>query len=338
MEAFLTEFALGKPQVLALLEGIAGSPLVGFTVSLPDPKATQGDDKKLVDFRCLLTNGETIDKTVFVKKCVWKGKSESVHYRYLAANGVPTPRLYGAVQNAAGEEVIFLEPVTAIGFDEQSETEWREMLSLLARFNACPVTPEYAPHLHSYEQVGQIDANFWVTGLNAHPSEGQVEAGLRAGGVSESELPSLTQAARHVFAAIEAQPRGLLHQDFHPDNFGWHGMREDIVVFDLHKNSLGPRFADAAPYLGLPNWSGRKAFLDNSEHKTGTRREALTRHYLEEYARFGGAQVPPETFRVETRTLFWAHKITVLPWFAERHQEKPVQEVLQFLREIFVGV
>ena len=333
MEVFLPQFALDKSQVLLLLESAVGSPLAGFTVSLSDPETTQEDDKTLVDFHCLLPNGEALDKTVFVKKCVWKSKSESVHYRYLAAEGVPTPRLYGSVQNAAGVEVVFLEPVTAIGLDEQSETEWREMLSLLARFNACRVTPEYALHLHPYEQVGQIDPNFWVTGLNARPSDEEIENGLRAGGVSKHELPKLTRAARQVFAEVEAQPRGLLHQDFLPDNFGWRGAREEMVVFDLHKNSLGPRFADAAPYLGLPDWSGRKDFLDHSEQGTGTRREALTQHYLTEYARLGGEQVSIETFQAETTALFWAHKVSVLYWLAERNQKEAVQEVLALLHQ-----
>ena len=338
MEDLLTQFALDESQVLALLESIVGNPLAGFTVSLPDPETTHGDDKKLVDFRCLLPNGKAIRKTVFVKKCVWKGKSEAVHYRYLAAEGVPTPRLYGVVPNAAGVEVVFLEPVTGTGFDEHSEAEWREMLSLLARFNACPITAEYALYLHPYEQVGQIDADFWVTGLSAYLSDGQIESGLRACGVSESELLWLTQAARLVFAEVEAQPVRLLHQDFHPDNFGWRGAWEEMVVFDLHKNSLGPRFADAAPYLGLPDWSGRRVFLDGPEEATSTRREALTQHYLAEYARFGAAQVLMEVFRAETTALFWAHKVSVLPWLAKRNQNAAVQEVLQFLRQTPVSV
>ncbi len=334
MEDFLTRFSVNESQTLSLLESAIGGPLVGFTVSLPDTEDAYGSDKQLINFRCFPPTGEAVEKTIFVKKCVWKSKSEAVHYRYLASEGIATPCLYGAVQNAVGEEVIFLEPVTAIGFDEQSEGEWREMLSLLAHLNACPVTPEYALHLHPYEQVGQIDPNFCITGLNAHPSGEEVGAGLRACGVSESELPRLTQAARRVFAEVEAQPRGLLHQDFFPNNFGWRREREEIVVFDLHKNSLGPRFADVSPYLSVPDWSGHKAFLDNSERETDTRREALTRHYLEEYARFGGTPASAETFRAETAALSWAHKVSVLLWLAERKEEGAVRETLQFLRHL----
>ena len=208
-EAFCEQFALSEAALLSVLEGAAGEPLAGLAVSASVPD--QGSDTRLVTFRCALQNGEPWETTLFVKKCVWKGKSEAVHYRCLAAAGVPTPRLYGAVLNADGEEVIFLEPVTSIGFDDQSEGEWREMLSLLARFNACPITPNYAVYLHPYEQVGLLDENLWLTGLNAGLDEAELDAGLTACEVSEQDLPSLKQAASELFAQVEAQPKGLLH-------------------------------------------------------------------------------------------------------------------------------
>ncbi len=338
MEPFYRHFQLSETRLLSIFESIAQKPLRDVTPLPPSPHIDAADpsaaDKQLMVFRCAALTGEVEEVTVFVKKCVWKGKSESVHYRYLAAAGVPAPRLYAAALNAQGEEVIFLEPVTLTGFESQSEGEWREMLSLPARFNSCSITPEYAAHLHPYEQVGLLDENLWLTGLSAQPNDAQLEAGLRACGVSEQVLP-LKQAASKLFAQVEAQPKGLLHQDFHPDNFGWRGKHKQMVVFDLHKNSHGPRFADVVPYLALPDWSGHKAFLDASDldaaEDGSTRRERLTRHYLEEYARFGGEVVPPETFRNETSALFWAHKVTVLGWLAERKQDAAVQEVLEFL-------
>ncbi len=328
MELFYAQFALSEALLLSVLEGAAGEPLASMTASSSVPDYEGGT--RLVTFRYTLQNGEAGETTLFVKKCVWKGKSEAIHYRYLGAAGVPTPRLYSSVPNAKGEEVIFLEPVTSTGFDSQSETEWHEMLSLLARFNACPITPEYAVHLHPYEQVGLLDENMWLTGLSARLNDAQLEFGLRACGVSEQDLPLLKQAVSKLFAQVEAQPKGLLHQDFHPDNFGWRGKREEIVVFDLHKNSLGPRFADLTPYLALPDWSAHKSFLDASEDGT-TRRDRLTRHYLEEYARFGGEAVSLETFRSETSALFWAHKVTSLWWLIERKQDAAAQEALNFL-------
>lgn len=334
MKAFLTQFDLREAQVLSLLESLTGSRLVGFEVLPSAAENTHGDDKQFANFRCLLPNGGTVEKTVFVKKCVWESRSEAVHYRYLAAAGVPTPRLLGAASNASGAEIIFLEPVTAIGFQEDSEAEWREMLSLLARFNACPLTPEYASHLRAYAQVGQI-GQISLLDLDAEPDEEEADAGFKAGGADESELPKLKQALKDLSARIEAQPKGLLHQDFLPNNFGWRGEREDMVVFDLQKNCFGPRFADAAFYLGLPDWSGRTAFLDHSDldrsDGEAACRDRLIRHYLEEYARCGGAEVAPETFRAETSALSWAHKAASLWWLVESKHDAQVQTVLRFL-------
>jgi hypothetical protein len=239
--------------------------------------------------------------------------------------------VYGTASHASGDEIIFLERLSPIGFRADSPAEWRRMLSLLARFNASPVTEEYAPHLHTYGQVSAIDDGWWITGVNASLSDEEIESSLRDCGVGPAEIPALKRAARALFVAVAAQPQGFLHQDFLRDNLGWRG--EEMVVFDVHKNALGPRFADAAPYLGLPDWSNRSAFLDVPEEGGGSRREALTRHYLVEYARFGGESVPAETFRAEARALFWAHKVSNLGWLRENQPER-VREVLDFLRQL----
>jgi hypothetical protein len=192
------------------------------------------------------------------------------------------------------------------------------------------MTPGYAPHLHRFEQVGAMDGKLWITGVDASPTEEELATRLRGCGIEESESARLQEAARALFAQVAAQPRGLLHQDFFPDNLGWRG--EEMVVFDVQKNAVGPRFADAAPYLGLPDWSARAAFLDSAEQGTVSRREALTRHYLDEYARFGGGTVAVESFQEEARLLFWAHKVSTLDWLVEAGRQARVREVLSFLR------
>ena len=89
-------------------------------------------------------------------------------------------------------------------------------------------------------------------------------------------LSNLSLAAQRLCERVAALPTGLVHQDFLADNLGWRGERMEMVVFDVHKNALGPRFADVAPYLGLPDWSNTAVYLD----QLPTRREALTKHYL----------------------------------------------------------
>lgn len=247
------------------------------------------------------------------------------------------PRLYGAVRDGTGADILFLEALTEIGFRDDDEAEWRDMLSLLARFNACDITPEYATHLHRYEQVGTIDGSLWITGLNSLPTHEEIEAELRSAGVAQEELAESIKAAQSLFEQAAAQPPSLLHQDFLWDNFGWRGQREELVVFDVHKNALGPRFADVAPYLALPDWTKWASFLDTIGDEGMTRREALSRHYLDAYFRAGGPAISLQTFQEETTALFWAHKVSCLAWFAEK-QSSRTREVVDYLAQMSAGV
>lgn len=327
-------FGLSETQLLPVLGAVVGTPLADFTVQTrPAVQDDPSGNKRLLNFLYTAQDGVIGEATLFAKRCVWKGRSEAVHYRYLAAGDVPTARLYGALRDGGGEEIIFLECLTEVGFRSDSEAEWRCLLSLLARFNACGVTPDYAPHLHPFEQVGAVGGGVWIIGLEAGPTDEQVAAELRACGISREEQPALQQAARTLFARVAAQPRGLLHQDFMPNNVGWRGGRAEMVVFDLHKNALGPRFADVAPYLASPDWSDSKAFLEGVGSDGAGRRESLTRHYLDEYARFGGPTVSPAIFREETTALFWMHKVSVLGWLIEQNQQGRVRETLDALRQ-----
>jgi hypothetical protein len=324
-----------ETQLLPILEAAVGVPIASLSGITPlgVEGGYSGGSTHLSTFSYTTRDGRPGEVTLFVKRCAWKRRSEAVHYRHLAAHGVPTPRLYGALHNDSGEEIIFLEPLTTTGSRCDSETEWRGMLSLMARLNTCAITPDYAPHLHRFEQVGRI-AGTWILGLDASPTNEEVEASLRACDVRESELPALLQAARALFARVAAQPQGLLHQDFLPHNLGWRGDREEMLVFDLHKNARGPRFADAAVYLALPDWSDSAAFLDHVEHGTVSRRQRLIQHYLDEVARFGGPTVPPLTFHEETAALSWSHKVATLPWLADQKQQTRIREVLDFLRQV----
>lgn len=333
MEEAIPPFGLNETQLRPILEAATGTLLSRSAVRMrPAAQEVSVGESRLLTFLYAAQDGTPGEVMLFVKRCVWKGRSEAVHYRYLATQGVPTPRLYGALRDGGGEEVIFLESLTEVGFHGDSETEWRSMLSLLARFNACDIAPDYAPHLHSYEQVGNVGGGVWIIGLDANPAIEQVAADLRAGGVKREDLPSLQEAARTLSAQVAAQPRGLLHQDFMPNNVGWRGRRAEMVVFDLHKNALGPRFADVAPYLASPDWSNGRAFLDGLSSDDGiSRRESLTRHYLDEYARFGGPSVSMKTFREEITALFWMHKVSVLGWMAQQDQRERVRETLNAL-------
>lgn len=295
---------LKNTELLALLESVAGTPLTGFSVeaSRPAQGGVSESDKCLCTFIYTTCQGARGSATLFVKRCAWENRSEAVHYRHLAGCGVPVPLFFGALEDSGGAEVIFLETVTGTGFDSASETEWHALLSLLARFAACAVTPEYAAHLRPFDQIGRLPGDVWACGWDAAcPPEQDIRNGLLVCDLSETYLPALVRAAQGLFAEVAAQPHALLHQDLSPDNFGWRGERKEMVVFDLQKNALGPRFADVAPYLASPHWPQNSA-----------RREALVRHYLDEYARFSAQAVSPATFDQETTALFWALRFSAL--------------------------
>lgn len=323
-------FGLEPGRLNPILEAATGSAVaefLGFSRQEVDGKA----DTLLCDFTYRTPDGLTGQTKLFVKQCVWGGIAESPHYRHLASHGVPSPRLYGSLRGVDGLEIIFVEPLTATGFHRNDEAEWRCLLSLLARFNACPVTADYAPHLREFDQIGQAGGGVWISALPAFPADAEIAASLRAAGAGD-ELPALLGAARDLFTQVEAQPRGLLHQDLSPDNVGWLGGRAEMVVFDLHKNACGPRFADVAPYLAVPDWSNDAAFLDGSEGGTRSRRETLIEHYLDEYARAGGSLVLPEVFQAEASALAWAHRVSVISWLVQAGAPERVEGVLEYLR------
>jgi len=324
----MDRFKLAASALAHAVEIITDGSVEHFTFELHGP--ADDPNKSFATLRYRKPNTPPVELPLFIKKCVWQNRSEAIDYRYLSAAGIPTPHLYAAILNPDGDEILFLEHLTAIGFNDQSETEWRQMLTLLARFNACPVTPAYAEHLYPYEQGAQLDAHTWYTGLDPDFDRARTETDLLAAGADFACLPSLLETVADLFAQIDAQPRGLLHQDFHRENIGWHGDRAELVVFDLHKNALGPRFADVASYLGTPDWTKRAPFLDTPINGGTTRRDLLIQHFLHEYALFGGDSITPETFRAETSVLLWAHKIKSLSLLHERQQYPQIHTVLEY--------
>ncbi len=326
-------FDLTEEQVHAALTAAVGVPVVH--VSIPNStKAEEGisSETRRVTFDYHSEAGEPGEITLYVKRCLWQGRSESVHYQHFATHGVPTPHLYSVFRNPQDEEIIFLEALAATSYARNSPAEWRAMLALLARLNACPITSDYEQHLIPYAQIGQAGGGVWITGFAPSLTAEEIEYGWEACQVPPSDRPRLTQAAQALFARVAAQPTGLLHLDFMSGNFGWRADRTEALVFDLHKNARGPRFADVAPYLSVPDWSQEAAFLDGTVTDGSTLREELTGHYLDEYARSGGPRVSPKTFQAETTDLFWAHKVAIIPWLAEQGHAERVQAILTFLR------
>jgi hypothetical protein len=327
-EPMLT-WGLDEKAVCAVLSRVVDAEVLRCSVDArPSPGGATAADKQVCTFRCLVQDGIERETTLFLKHCAWDGHPEGVHYRHFANHGVPTPQFYGAIPSQQGHEVLFLEYLLRVRFFATAVEEWRSMLSLMAKMNACPITPEYETHLHQPEQIGSIDGGLWISGLSAYRGDDEIAADLQAAGAGSAELPALLEAAWKLFEDVAAQPTGLIHQDFMGDNLGWRG--EELVVLDLQKMARGPRFVDLAPYLGEPDWSDHGAFLDE---EAGGQRQSLIQHYLGEFARYGGPAVSLATCRAEMAALSRVHKISVLGWLVEEGRQKWADRVLAFLRE-----
>ena len=302
-------------QLLPVIERAAGCRVAGYSCSsqvLHGGVSGGQVVRHRIDYSTGSGAGARVD--IIAKRCVWQGRPEAVHYRHLLSAGVPVPALYGSVVSDSGEEIVFLEALEHTGFRRGDDGSWMAVLSSLARLNACPVTPEYAPHLYEFEQIGVIDGGLWSSGMRLRLDVPGLERSLGLLGVSQERRSSLVRAADELFGRVAAQPKGLIPQDFRDDNVGWRG--EQCLIFDLHKLGIGPRFADAAPLIGLPDWSERCG-----------EREALIAHYLREY----GHAVSRATFLEETADLFWAHKVSVLSLLIERGLRHRAQAVVEHL-------
>ena len=105
-------FDIEASRLSPILEAVtetAGVEFLGFSRQEVNGKA----DTLLCDFNYRTPDGLTGETKLFVKRCVWGGIAESVHYRYLASPGVSVPRLYGSLRGGDGLEIIFVEPLTA---------------------------------------------------------------------------------------------------------------------------------------------------------------------------------------------------------------------------------
>jgi len=223
-------FNLDDKQLLPIGNTIHGAAVRSCHIENRVPLNQGGcGDKAMGDLVLTTLEGHVISTPLFIKKFSWKGRSEATYYRHLTQCAVPTPRLYGAIMHPDGDEILLLERLPQIGFDRTNEAEWRQLLTLLARFNTCEVTPNYLPHLHTYEQGGRI-GGWWITGFSPFPpAVEEIEANLRTCGVGAGDLADLSLAALRLCDHVAAQPAGLVHQDFLADNLGWRGDRADYV-------------------------------------------------------------------------------------------------------------
>ena len=124
---------------------------------------------------------------------------------------------------------------------------------------------------------------------------------------STAKKDTLLSLAKSLGVAVPAMERGYAHNEYTPEQIGWRRGTGEMLVFDLRTTGLGTRFADVAPWLGVPD----------QVLQAGYARSELADHYLEQYLSAGGPSVSKEDLMRETR-LLWQHShLDGLNWWHE---------------------
>ena len=296
-------FGLTKEQLWPIVEEAAGEAVASFEMCMehqpPEPYGAAGE-KEIPTFDYVAEDGHAGRVTVFVKRYNRTGPAEARQYRCLLDHGAPMPRLYGVLVDSEGRETLFLEHVDA---SREARSTFqpdglRDHLALMARFQAIQPSPEFTAWL---EQRGPfadrlVEGELALERIWEHSRNGELGEDLKDFcSSSKRVLRQLQSLARQVTQRSSQMPRGLLHTDFSPENTGRRETGERLVM-DVEHITFGPRFFDPAEMLGVPSERWYRKLSRND----------LARHYLDEYARWGGTPAPLDVFLKDMGILWLA--------------------------------
>jgi hypothetical protein len=269
-------------------------------------------EKVIPTFICTKESGRVERTTVFAKRFHRTGTAEAHYYAALQEHQAPIPRMYEVLTDPDGREILFLEYLEPIG-DIQACDEFmndldnfRQCLSATAHFNAIQPSGEYV-HQFPVKDIGRGLANSIVTLEHIWDSACRGNLGdalkhLCSG--SRTGLRQLQACARRLVEPVEKMRTGLIHSDIYAENTGWRRSSGELLIIDLEWIGFGPRFYDAARWLGAPD--------DRQLHLC--QRNELARHYMEQYVRWDGSAVPLDQFMKESFML-WKAQIFSMLWF-----------------------
>jgi len=292
-------------------------------------------EKLIATFTYTTTAGRAGQVNVFVKQQA-SGFSESHHYYYLAKHQAPIPKMYGALTNENKQEIIFIEYLnTDLDYDAMlnEPSQFREFLSLIARFNAIQPSQEYRTHLpyKPYQDVEYLQK--WLSDFN----QIWVHACRWDFGVSAkqfchnfpNQLPRIQEFLEQLVGAVGQMEPGLCHRDFEPHHVRCSRRTRELLLFDLTDVAFAPRFWDAASWwcFGTP---------DDLCHY-GIPRKELAEYYLTEYVRWGGCPVTIDRFLEEIKVLYFARNFKVLGMvFDDWRSRNPIDraELVPYLHRV----
>ena len=301
----ISVFGLSAAQLHLIVEAAAGEPVAYFEISIEHQ--VEGDygfaAEKLIPTFCYVTpEGSRGRVTIFAKHSHNPESPEAERYRFLAAHGVPLPRLYGVLRSPEDRPILFLEhlDVCEQARSVRSTEGLLELLSLMARVNAIRPTAEQSALLPSWWDDPATEVSTLEL-LWGDAQKGDLGEDLQQFCASRrADLPRLLAFTRRLDRQVREMEMGVLHNDFSIENTGRRATGERVVM-DPELLGRGPRFGDVSGWLGRP---------EDLWWRTEKRRD-LAEHYLREHARWGGSPPALEECLEECR-LLWVLGLTNL--------------------------
>jgi len=308
-------FGLTEAQLQPIVDNIANQPVASFHITVQHQVrgfSGYSADKVIPTSTYTTESGHSGKATVFVKRFHRTGPAEAHHYAHLQKHDAPIPRMYGAMTDPDGRELLFLEYLDPIGDVQDSERffddlhNFRHCLEATAHFNAIKPVGEYAAQLPRRDvRKGLRDACITLEHLWEHACSGDLGDALKnLCSESQDRLPRIQEFAFGVTGPIAKMDTGLIHGDVYPENTGWRRDTKELLILDLEWIGFGPRFWDAAMLLGAPEEMQRQY----------QRRDELAQYYLEQYAHWGGKALSLERFAEEISILWIAQRLSMM-WF-----------------------
>lgn len=315
-------FGFPKTSLVPIVTALAGEPVRSFRLEWKyEKRGLNGicGEYLIPTFSYTTNSGRTAEANVFVRRPnkKRKGTDQAYHYAYLQEAGVPVPNLYGVLKDEEGREVLFLEHLREVTISD--EEFWRNpqnaesLLSMLARFNAVSLTPEYigvVGKAMAYRGVSTIECwNLWLPfsvhmlqKVWEHALDGSLGRDLRKYCSQRAErLEQLQELAVRLLHPVNALESGLIHGDLHPGNVGWRYTNDELVLFDFEDLMIATKCYDVAMCIGAP---------ENYRDYPCPRRD-LAQHYLEHVREAGGSTIPLERFLKDLLIVWFARKINL---------------------------
>ena len=310
-------FGLTKTQLRPVVENFADEPVESFDVCIEHQKTGLSGifgEYIIPTFTWKSPTGCVRKATVFVGRALRNQPehAQACHYAHLMRCGAPVPRLYMALTDTMGREVIFLEHLAEIIENDETfladDNNFYRFIELAAHFNAIHPSANHVVCIrHDMgERKGPWawtweDRLTWVAEYSLRRLWNHAQAGVLGSHLhqlcSTDRVEDVVQYAQNLVEPVKCMQTGLVHDDFYPGNIGFRRATAELLLFDLEGICFDARFYDIARWLGRPR----------NTLPRGIPRSELAQRYLDCYASYGGSRVSLNQFIKEVHTLWTAH-------------------------------